>query len=468
MDLPSNDSHTPYDYSSMACWGSALYCTTPRDNWKDLLGSIPNYLLLMDPEVQVEECKHLCAPPSSDLYSAISSMCHGPVASQASLILWKKIALANTTGIQYKRDMELLKRLQQKAMKMMKELEHLSYEERMRDLGLVVLRGCGVSILRNIQKPPGCGCGQLALGGPDTARVLDQMTSRAFFGGGKVSGWNGCQLCANGDHFAVTMSLGSRVLLVFSLGQVVLEQTQGQPHRRPRANTTMATRKGRGFTGMLAVNEGKSNEVRKSQVGDIMDRSKCTGTPNCSGSFYQSYEQSCYPGKHSLHNAGISVIELCSGDCSLGTPMTFSHSSSPIDNKTLKETTLTPQEWNGWPEVHQTVGQSAEARLACQLQAEYTHLREGASLNGSKGKVHLEGKASSPWRRLSHLSSSEIQLWCCAVRVDVCRPIHASALSVGKVERGVTRIGEKDSSSKLGLKRLRERQKSLEKAENQS
>ena len=75
--------------------------------------------------------------------------------------------------------------------------------------------------------------------------------------------------------------MGSRVLLVFSLGQVVLEQTQGQPHRRARANTRslLATRNGRGFAGTLAVNEGKSSEVRKSQAGDIMDRSKCTGTP---------------------------------------------------------------------------------------------------------------------------------------------------------------------------------------------
>ena len=57
--------------------------------------------------------------------------------------------------------------------------------------------------------------------------------------------------------------------------------------------------------------------------------------------------------------------------------------------------------------------------------------------------------------RLLHPSSSEIQLWCCAVRVGVCRPIRASAL--GKVERGATRMGKKDSSSKSGLKALRER-----------
>lgn len=44
---------------------------------------------------------------------------------------------------------------------------------------------------------------------------------------------------------------------------------------------------------MLAVNEGKSSEVRKTQVGDI--KSKCTGTPNCSGSFYRVID-----GVHSL------------------------------------------------------------------------------------------------------------------------------------------------------------------------
>ena len=50
-------------------------------------------------------------------------------------------------------------------------LEHLSYEEMMRDLGLVVLRGCEVSILRNIQKPPGCGPGQ-GVGPDDLQRSL--------------------------------------------------------------------------------------------------------------------------------------------------------------------------------------------------------------------------------------------------------------------------------------------------------
>ena len=46
-------------------------------------------------------------------------------------------------------------------------------------LAQVAQRGCGVSLLGDIQKPSGHGPGQLALGGPAWAGVLlDQMTSR--------------------------------------------------------------------------------------------------------------------------------------------------------------------------------------------------------------------------------------------------------------------------------------------------
>ncbi|KAK4828576.1 hypothetical protein QYF61_027666 [Mycteria americana] len=40
---------------------------------------------------------------------------------------------------QYKRDVDILERIQQRAMKMMNGLEHLSYEEKLRELGLFSL-----------------------------------------------------------------------------------------------------------------------------------------------------------------------------------------------------------------------------------------------------------------------------------------------------------------------------------------
>ena len=42
-------------------------------------------------------------------------------------------------GPQYRRDMELLERVQRRAMKMIRGLEHLSYEDRLRELGLFSL-----------------------------------------------------------------------------------------------------------------------------------------------------------------------------------------------------------------------------------------------------------------------------------------------------------------------------------------
>ena len=61
-----------------------------------------------------------------------------------SALMTPHLSTVFSSGLQRKRDMDLLEQVRRKATKMTRELEHLCYEERLRELGLFSLEKSGL------------------------------------------------------------------------------------------------------------------------------------------------------------------------------------------------------------------------------------------------------------------------------------------------------------------------------------
>jgi len=67
------------------------------------------------------------------------SGCHTSPGTKRQRAQWQRHC-AQFWGTQFKEDEELLERVQRRATRMRRGLEHLSYEERLRELGLLSLK----------------------------------------------------------------------------------------------------------------------------------------------------------------------------------------------------------------------------------------------------------------------------------------------------------------------------------------